>query len=140
MGSFRRVEADQAGPAALGILIPPAQRTFVILRPRALAFDLLLCRGAGDPAFHSLGHVEASAAAQSVYRGLREGLARVESGGHLLAHVGPLCFVACERVEGRPYVPLAPGPADAVALEGYLCPAGEQEVYFNTRFFERAAS
>ena len=140
MGSFRRVEADQAGPTALGILIPPAQRTFVILRPRALAFDLLLCRGAGDPTFHALSHGEASAAAQSIYRGLREGLARVESAGHLLAHVGPMCFVACARVEGQPYAPLAPEDADAVALAGYLCPVGEQEVYFNTRFFERTAT
>jgi hypothetical protein len=139
MGSFRRVEADRAGPTALGILIPPAQRTFVILRPRALAFDLLLCRGAGDSTFHALSHDEASAAAQSTYRGLREGLGRVEAAGHLLAHVGPLCFVACARAPGQPYAPLAPDPADADALGAYLCPAGEQEVYFNTRFFERAA-
>ena len=139
MGSFRRVEADEAGPTALGILIPPAQRTFLILRPRALAFDLLLCRGAADPTFHALSHAEASAAAQSLYRGLRDGLARVESAHHLLAHVGPLSFVACARVEGQPYTPLAPHPAEADALAGYLSPAGEQEVYFNTRFFERSA-
>jgi hypothetical protein len=138
-GSFRRVEADQAGPAALGILIPPAQRTFLILRPRSLGCDLLLCRGATDPTFHALSHGEASAAAQSLYRGLREGLARVESAHHLLAHVGPLCFVACARAPGLPYAPLAPGPADADALAGYLSPVGEQEVYFNTRFFERSA-
>ena len=144
MGVFQRVEAEQAGPAALGILIPPAQRTFVILRPRALAFDLLLCRSAGDPTFHALSHGEASSAAHSLYRSLREGLARVEAGGYLRAHVGPLTFVACARVEGLPYAPLEldPDEADALAarLAGFLSPAGEQEVYFNTRFFERPAS
>ena len=140
MGSFRRVDAEQAGPTALGILIPPARRTFVILRPRALPFDLLLCRGPDDPTFNALTHDEASAAAQALYRGLREGLARVEAGVHLRAHVGPLSFVACARVEGQPYTPLSPDPAEAEVLVGYLRPAGEQEVYFNTRFFERPAS
>src|SRR5262245_63950954 len=75
MGSFRRVEAEQAGPAALGILIPPSRRTFVILRPRALPWDLLLCHGADDLGFRDLSHDEASAAAQGVYRALREGAA-----------------------------------------------------------------
>ena len=144
MGVFQRVEAEQAGPAALGILIPPAQRTFVILRPRAMAFDLLLCRSAADPSFHALSHAEASTSAQSLYRGLREGLARVEAGGYLRAHVGQQTFVACARVEGLPYTPLAldPEEADVLAarLAGFLSPAGEQEVYFNTRFFERPAS
>ena len=143
MGLFHRVEAEQAGPTALGILIPPAGRTFVILRPRAMTFDLLLCRSAEDPTFHALTHDEASAAAQSLYRGLRDGLARVEALGHLRVYVGSLSFVACARVAGQPYAPLAPDPADAEALgdqlRGFLCPAGEQEVYFNTRFFERPA-
>ncbi len=37
MGSFRRVEGEEAGPDALGILVPPGKRTFVILRPRLRA-------------------------------------------------------------------------------------------------------
>ena len=138
MGVFRRVEAEQAGPTALGILIPPARRTFVILRPRAMAFDLLLCRGADDPTFNALTHDEASAAAQLLYRGLRDGLARVEAQSHLLAHVGPLSFVACSRVEGQPYTPMELDLAEAETLvsrlRDFLCPPGEQEVYFNTRF------
>ena len=140
MGTLIRVEADRAGPTALGILIPPARRTFLILRPRAMAFDLLLCRGPDDPTFRSLTHDEASAAAQSLYRGLRDGLAWVEARGHLRAHVGPLSFVACARVAGQPYAPLELDPSDAETLAGYLRPEGEQEVYFNTRFFERPAS
>ena len=144
MGAFHRVEAEQAGPTALGILIPPARRTFVILRPRALAFDLLLCRSAGDPTFHALSHGEASVAAHSLYRGLRDGLARVEALGQLRVHVGPSSFVACSRLEGQPYAPLELDPAEAEALgdrlRSFLCPAGELEVYFNTRFFEHPAS
>ena len=144
MGVFMRVEAEQAGPTALGILIPPARRTFVILRPRSMAFDLLLCRAADDPTFHPLTHDEASAAAQSLYRGLRDGLAVIEARDHLLVHVGPMSFVACPRVEGQPYTPLAldVGEAEplAVQLRVFLCPAGEQQVYFNTRFFERPVS
>ena len=144
MGVFQRVEADQAGPTALGILIPPARRTFVILRPRAMTFDLLLCRAADDPTFHALTHDEASTAAHSLYRGLRDGLARIEARDHLRVHVGPLSFVACSRVAGQPYAPIALDPSDAEALGDrlrcFLCPAGEQEVYFNTRFFERPAS
>ena len=143
MGAFLRVEAEEAGPAALGILIPPARRTFLILRPRAMAVDLLLCRGADDLTFQVLGHAEASAAAHALFRGLREGACRVEGGGHLLAHVGSLSLVACPRVEGRPYAPLALDPAGAegfiAELRAYLCPPGDQEVYFNTRFFERPA-
>ena len=144
MGVFHRVEAEQAGPTALGILIPPARRTFVILRPRALTFDLLLCRAADDPTFHALTHDEASVAAHSLYRGLRDGLALIEARDHLRVHVGPMTFVACARVAGQPYAPISLDPTDAEAivsrLHGFLCPVGEQEVYFNTRFFERPAS
>ena len=144
MGVFMRVEAEQAGPTALGILIPPARRTFVILRPRSMAFDLLLCRAADDPTFHALTHDEASAAAQSLYRGLRDGLAWVEAREYLRAHVCSLSFVACARIAGEPYTPLVLDPAEAESLAerlaGLLRPEGEQQVYFNTRFFERPTS
>lgn len=146
MGAFRRVEADRAGPEALGILVPPARRTFVILRPRSLAGDLLLCRSGNDLAFHAVSHDEASALAQALFRGLREGLASVETRPHggstcVVAHVGPYCLILCPRLAGQPYSPLLPSAEEAgavvSALAGVLCPAGEQEVYFNTRYFER---
>ena len=110
----------------------------------AMTFDLLLCRAADDPTFHALTHDEASVAAHSLYRGLRDGLALIEARDHLRVHVGPMTFVACARVAGQPYAPLALELADAEAivsrLRSFLNPAGEQEVYFNTRFFERPAS
>jgi hypothetical protein len=152
MGSFRRVEGEQAGPTALGILIPPSRRTFVILRPRSLPWDLVLCRGADDLAFRELAHDEASAAAQSLFRALREWAAggtgavevvEKEGSQQLRVVVGPFALVACRRVPGQPYTAVACSTEEATraraALSGLLCPpdALEQEIYFNTRFFER---
>jgi hypothetical protein len=152
MGAFRRVEGEQAGPSALGILIPPSRRTFVILRPRALPWDLLLLRDPAGTAFHELAHDEASAAAQSIYRALREwsagGEGRVEvlpdeGGSRLLARVGPFALLACPRLPGQPYRPLrcheSEARAAASAVGAVLHPpeGTEQELYFNTRFFER---
>ena len=51
MSVFRRVDDDRAGPAAMGILVPPGRRTFLILRPRALAWDLILLRRAEGSTF-----------------------------------------------------------------------------------------
>jgi hypothetical protein len=148
MGTFRKVEAEQAGAEALGILIPPARRTFVILRPRSLPWDLLLCRGE-EPAFREMGHDEASAAAQALYRALRDGATAeaVERPGGcwLRVKAGPFELYACERRPGQPYGVLtcAANEAEAAAssLRRVVCPAegAEQELYFNVRFFERQA-
>jgi hypothetical protein len=155
MGAFRRVEADQAGAAALGILVPPSKRTVVILRPRSLPWDLVLLRDANAAGFRELAHDEASAAAQALYCGLREaatGACRLlveavvrPDGCWVRAVVGTLAFLACPRRPGQPYQPLLCAEADArahaAALAGVLRPAegSEQELYFNTRFFDRQA-
>src|SRR5689334_609940 len=124
MGSFRRVEGDQAGPDALGILIPPGKRTFLILRPRALPWDLLLCRGTDDLSFSQLAHDEASACAVKLYRALCDwaagGPGAIESadtasGSCLRVVVGPFCLVVCPRTPGRPYAPLPLADADTAA-------------------------
>jgi hypothetical protein len=149
MGTFRKVEAERAGPDALGILIPPSRRTFVILRPRGLPWDLLLCRGGDDLGFRELGHDEASAAAQAVYRALREGaaaeaVARPEGYG-VCVKAGPFVLIACERRPGQPYAALRCGEVeartavDSLALVVRPAEGAEQEVYFNVRFFERQA-
>ena len=44
MSRFQRVNPSQAGPAALGILLPPGRRTLVLLRPRSLDWDLVPLR------------------------------------------------------------------------------------------------
>jgi hypothetical protein len=156
MGSFRRVDGGQAGPRALGILVPPGRRTFLILRPRGLPWDLVLLRDPDAPSFRQLAHDEASFAAQGVYRALRESpaggrvevVADAQSAGHWVrATVGAFALGACPRVPGQPYQPLVcaepePARAAARALAEVLGPpeGAEQEVYFNTRFFERTGA
>jgi hypothetical protein len=140
MGTFRRVEADRAGPCALGILVPPGKRTFVILRPRALPWDAVLCRSADDLTFAQLSHDEASAAAQGLFRALRDQEEIVfGTAGTLHILVGPFALALCPRDPGQPYTPLSPADAPDAAerLTAVLSPQGEQEVYFNVRFFER---
>jgi hypothetical protein len=155
MSSLRLVPGQQAGPDALGILVPPGARTVLIVRPRALAWDLLLVRGPADTAFRDLGRDEAPAVA-------REFLAALErwccgSAGHVEAvtasqgegslvwvDVGDFCLVVCARVPGKPYQPLLFTQTDE-ARRAARCiasilhpPAGaEQEVYFNTHHFAR---
>lgn len=143
MGRFVRVEADLAGPSALGLLVPPGRRTFVVIRPRSLSLDLLLCRSPDDPSPLQLSSAEAQATVQAVYRLLRDG-GRVAT---MLANegtspritVGPHAFAVCPRAEGKPYAPMAAAPEEAQAaitsLLAVLSPEGEQEAYFNTRFF-----
>ncbi len=138
MGTFRRVEAEKAGPDALGILIPPAKRTFVILRPRTLPWDAVLCRSLDDLRFADLAHDEASAIAQALFRSLRSG-ARVEllDEGHLVVRTGGHVLLICERLPGKPYEALRPAHEAIAPWSEVLQPQTEQEVYFNTRFFER---
>jgi hypothetical protein len=150
MPAFRRVEDAQAGPTALGILVPPSRRTFLILRPRSLAFDLVLLRQAEDTLFREMSHDEAAAAALHLSRALQEqaesGVEVVtdpDDGSWLRAKVGSLFLIACRRAPAKPYEPLffadPQAAQDAVGrLALILCPpAGtEQELYFNTRHFQ----
>jgi len=150
MGAFRRVEDTQAGPTALGILIPPSRRTFLILRPRSLPFDLLFLQRPDDTAFRELSHDEAAAAAHNLFRALREwpqggdgGIDVVAHdelvGGYLRVQIGPFYLIACERAPGQPYQASLFADAQSLVpeLRAILCPpAGvEQELYFNTRHF-----
>lgn len=142
MPAFRRVEAAHASPAALGILVPPGRRTFVILRPRALPWDLLLCRGGDDLAFRDLAHDEARAAAMGLYHALCDAPPRGEAvpsdmGMSLRITVGPFTLTACPRRPGQPYAALVCPPADAVHVLAQLAAAlAGGEVYFNVRHFE----
>jgi hypothetical protein len=155
MGAFRRIEDERAGPAALGILVPPGRRTFLILRPRSLAWDLLLVRPDDGAAFQDMSREEATVAAQRLYRALGawagggpgrvEAVPAPETGGfRLRAVVASFALLACPREPGKPYRPLvlpdgvaAREAADALARA--LCPPDgvEQELYFNGRNFAR---
>jgi hypothetical protein len=156
MCALRRVDADRAGPAALGILVPPGRRTVLILRPRALAFDLVALRQPEGSTFRELAPDEAAGAARELWQGL-EGWSRGNAAGRILVtgvlgadgfdlrvRVGGQTLLACPRLPGQPYAPLLFCGADsarAVAdrLRAVLCPApgAEQEVYLNTRHFDR---
>ena len=151
MSPLRRVLGDRAGPAAVGILVPPGPRTVVILRPRALAWDLLLVRG--DATFREIESHEAEALVQGLARALEDwiggGPGRVEvlptgQGYGVRAEVGLYPLIACPRVPGQPYEPVVfPHAEDAQTaaanISTALCPpAGtQQELYFNTRHFAR---
>ena len=72
MSPFRRVEGSQAGPSALGILLPPGRRTVVVVRPRGLDWDLLPLNPNenGGPRFWEAARIEAQDVAQRLYRAL----------------------------------------------------------------------
>jgi hypothetical protein len=159
MPAFRYVESDQAGPDALGILVPPGRRTLVILRPRRLDCDLLVLdptrASPSGAAFWDVGPQEAIDMAQQLRHALEEGAAcgaiRVEAvasatgeGYRVLAAVAPFTLIACLRRAGQAYQPLsvatvAEAQRQAERIAALLCPTGAQrpELYFNTKNFAR---
>ncbi len=153
--ALRPVTDDRAGPEAVGILLPPGEPTVLIVRPRALRWDLLLVQGVGGTAFRPLARTEGAGVARAFYAALEQwnggGLGHVgavaasDAAGYLVwADVGDFALVACERVPGQPYRPRLFADPDeaqrAAALLGAALrpPAGApREVYFNTRHFAR---
>lgn len=153
MCPLRRVEDHRAGPSALGILVPPGRRTFLIVRPRALSWDLLLLQPGSAAAFRETPHGEADRLAHELLLALRHwsegGSGHVEEvacpdgrGFWVRVRVGPFALLACGRQPGRPYEPLTFADADtalsaAAQLRGILRPPQnvEQEVYLNTHHF-----
>jgi hypothetical protein len=150
---FRTVSGEEAGPDAVGILVPPSPRTVVVVRPRRLDFDLLLVRRGPDgdllPGFHEAGRGEASMLAQNLGKALG-GKSSVEvvstdgGGFWVRAEVGAFPLIVCGRVPGQPYRPLA-FPDEAAASQAadavryVLCPGPdtESQLYFNTQNFAR---
>jgi hypothetical protein len=151
MCPLRRVDDAQAGPTALGILVPPGRRTFLILRPRALTWDLVLLRMPEGPAFRDMNPEEAQVVSSALWRALERGGGRLEevglpegTGWWLRAHIGSYALLVCARLPGQAYEPLVfPDPPTARAaaeqLALILCPPPdiEQECYLNTRHFSR---
>lgn len=152
MCPLRRVEGRRAGPTALGILAPPGRRTFLILRPRSLSWDLLLSHPEMNGTFRDLYSEEATRLSGELYHALAgwsagasghlEEVARPDGGFWLRVCVGPFALLVCGREPGQPYRPLTFPDADAALaaagrLRRILCPPGgiEQEVYLNTRYF-----
>jgi hypothetical protein len=151
MPAFRRVTDQQAGPAALGILVPPGRRTLVILRPRALAWDLLPIRLHEQAVFCEFDRNEAALVARQVHATLdqAQGDQRIHAqaaadGYRVCAPVGDYLWIACGRSPGQAYRPaLFATLAEAEAAAGRIAavlwpdPDAQQEVYFNTQNFTR---
>jgi hypothetical protein len=158
MSAFRRVADDQAGPAALGLLVPPGRRTVVIVRPRSLPWDLLIVqshpRTGATTTFREFGREEALAATEGLEQALEQwtlgGRGQVEAapapgGGHFVrVQVRIFPLLACLRQPGRPYQPLVlTEPQEAqqavAAVKAVLCPTqgAGQELYCNVRNFAR---
>lgn len=155
MPPFRRVDAHQAGQQALGILVPPGQRTLVILRPRALGCDLLPARwdGAGPPAFCTFAREEAAVVArrlqQTLERAVEAGVNPVQTLGdpagrcfQVWVRTDEFVWIVCRRAPGQAYQPAifadhATALAEAERLTPLVWPAADagQEVYFNTQQF-----
>ena len=155
MSAFRRVEGREAGPAALGVLAPPGRRTHLILRPRALPWDLVLLRPADAAVFREMDRDEATATAEELVRALEawaDGApGRLETaaaprgpGFWLYVHAGLFSLLFCPRTPGRPYEAERFADPDAArAAAAHLKPilqpppGAQQELYLNTRHFGR---
>jgi len=159
MSPFRHVPDGLAGPDALGILVPPGRRTVVILRPRSLAWDLLLLDSGREngtsTAFCELSRDEAALAARKLFHALqvwacggpgqvKAVLSSTGDGYWVRTEVGGSWLIACLRVPGQPYRPTLfrtlEEATDATArIRAVLCPLAdaEQPFYFNTQNFSR---
>ena len=157
MSSFQEIEASRAGRSALGILMPPGPRTLVILRPRALDWDLVPLRPDGEPGqpmqFWEVDREHGSRLVPELHRSLEEwargGLGRVEpvpapggAGYHVRVGVGRFVLLTCNRIPGAPYQPAVfekvhDGLAAAEQIAAILRPDQNtpQEIYFNTNHF-----
>jgi hypothetical protein len=158
MCALRLVDDDKAGPFAVGILAPPARRTFVIVRPRSLPFDLLVLADARGTAFRGFDREQASRAAGALFDTLAalaqsasprgETTATCDSAGkdcyQVRVHAGPFHLLVCARQPGEAYSPLLFTDVQAARtaardITTLLRPPDgvDQEFYLNTRHFQR---
>ncbi len=155
MPAFRRVDMENAGKSALGILVPGGKRTFVVVRPRSLPWDLLPARWAGDPCvpptFCSFDREEAAVVARRFQKSLEAAVRMGENPVQTLGSADPPCFqvwvrtedlvwITCRRTPGQAYQPIVfATQAEAIQvaeqLSSLLWPDVEanQEYYFNTQ-------
>ncbi len=154
---FYRVEPQHAGAAALGILVPHGARTLVIVRPRALEWDLLPARWDNDSGhaaqFCVFGRDEAAGAARRLVHALESAVALgvnpVQTCGdaagaclQIWVRTDEFVWIACRRAPGQAYQPANFASLDdarrgAEAIAAVVWPPVEvrQEYYFNTQNF-----
>ena len=157
---LRRVDIRQAGSEAVGILVPPGQRTFVVVRPRGLSWDLLPVRWAGDPAAAPMPCTftrdEAAAVARNLGKFLEHcdahGISPVETLGRspefqVWLRVDDLFWLMFAREARQTYRPLFHPSLDAAQAAARLVvdlilpgPSRTREYYFNTQNIESNCS
>jgi hypothetical protein len=152
MAPVRRVAGQEAGPNAIGILTPPGRRTVVILRPRALPWDLLLAQSPEQNGaallFREIGHLEAPGLTQNLYRILEKHAATADVAAHqaggfcVVLLAGAYRLILCPRKPGTAYRPAvfaseqdARVISDQVAAAFRPVTGAALELYFNTRQF-----
>jgi hypothetical protein len=143
----------------VGILVPPGNRTLIVLRPRALDIDLVLVRPGRDdgdrPGFMEMTRQQAGVDAQKLAQALVswagggagqvEALAADDGEGYWVqVEVETFSLIACGRLPGQPYRPRAFGTLEeaertADELRAVLCPPADanQELYTNLSQFGR---
>lgn len=152
---FCRVDPKHAGPRALGILVPHGATTLVVLRPRALSWDLLPARWDGDagqpPQFCQFPREEAAGIARrlipSLETAVTQGNNPVQTFGNgtqfqIWLRTEELVWIVCRRALGQSYQPLILPDQDEATREGekiaaivWPLPESRQEYYFNTQNF-----
>ncbi len=148
---FQRVDLQHAGPNAVGVLIPQGAKTPVIVRLRALQWDLLPARWDGvashAPQFCVFTRDEAAGVARRLAHALETGVSPLESFGNtekncvqLWLRADDFVWIVCQRVQGEAYRPitftsLEEASSAADILEPILRPAADavQHYYFNTQ-------
>jgi hypothetical protein len=151
--SFIRVDIQRAGANALGILIPPGAKTLVIVRPRALNWDLLPACWDGDsnhaPVFALFTRDEAVSAAKRFIQALELANNLVQTFGdaqsqrlQVWLRTQEFVWIVCRRTPGQAYQPmilttLEETQREAEKLAAIVCPGSEapQEYYINTQNF-----
>ncbi|MGF1579268.1 MAG: hypothetical protein ACFCD0_07875 [Gemmataceae bacterium] len=154
MPVFQRVDHKQAGPYALGILIPPGQRTILIIRPKSLQYDFLAIKpadvNADVPTFCNFDRDEAAELARKVKTSLEaasEDVVTVHDnpwGDGYVAWVScaELLWIPCHRRPGQAYqgaLFLSEDEAKEVSMimRRCFCPSDDEigQIYFNTQHF-----
>lgn len=154
---FTRIDPTKAGSKSLGILVPQGAKTLVIVRPRALSWDLLAATWPGDPGkapqFCAFTRDEAASVARRFVAALEAavtaGVNPLETFGdaqtkrlQIWLRTDEFVWIACRRAPGTAYQPMFfPSPEEAEReaeqIAAYVWPAPDatQEVYFNTQNF-----
>jgi hypothetical protein len=154
---FTRVEPQQAGLNALGILVPHGAKTLVIVRPRALTWDLLPASWDGDsdhpPTFCVFTRDEAASVARRLVKSLETAVKQrinpVQTFGdarseclQIWLRTDEFVWIVCRRAPGLAYQPIIFASQEeathaAERLIPLVWPADEQmqEYYFNTQNF-----